>query len=700
MTPERRENLKRLFNPRHAAFVGGNSAALAANQCVKGGFGGEIWGVNPKRDTMAGRPCYAHVEDLPEAPDAVFLAVPSAVAVEAVTALRNAGAGGIVCYTAGFAELGGAGAEHERALIDAAGDMAFVGPNCSGMLNYVESAALWPFDHGGSPGGKPVERGAAFITQSGMLGNTVTMNQRSLPFAYIISSGNQGQLGVEDFLDILIDDPKVTAIGLYIEGLRDVQKFADAAIKALEAGKPIVAQKAGTSEIGAQLTVTHTGSLSGTDDLYQALFDRLGVIRVESGVAMMETLKLITTAGVPEGVRIAGLTCSRGDSTMLADGGEPLGLTFPQPTPDVAAHLQDVLPSIATVANPLDYTTPLWGFEEPLTKAFGVMFEDTYDAAVLVQDYPVLVGGDSYAPYQADVRAFETATAHAGIPGVVCSILPENIDQGAREDIAGRGLAPLQGVNDALKALAGVAAFGMLRKRTDDCIGALRLLPVSPENASARLLDEWEGKQRLSDAGVRVPQGRFVSDEEVPSAAEEIGYPVVVKLASADLPHKTEAGAVQIGLADAGAVARAVDTIRANVRAYDATVSVDRFLVEAMVTNPVAEMLVGVRRDPAFGLVMVVGGGGTMAELMRDTTVLLLPASRESVERAVASLNVSHLLDGFRGAPAGDRNALIDTIMAIAEFAKDNADSLSELDVNPLLVTPNGAWAVDALMRT
>ncbi len=699
MTPERRKNLKRLFAPRHAAFVGGNSAELAARQCVKGGFKGEIWGVNPKRNEMAGLPCFARVEDLPEGPDAVFLAVPSTVAIEAVDILRQVGAGGIVCYSAGFGELGEDGLEHEKAMMEAAGDMAFVGPNCSGMLNFVESAALWPFDHGGAPGGKPVERGAAFITQSGMLGNTVTMNQRGLPFAYIISSGNQGMLGVEDFLDELIEDPRVSAIGLYIEGLRDIGKFAKAAIRALKAGKPIVAQKAGTSEIGAQLTITHTGSLSGTDELYQALFDRLGVIRVDSAVTMMETLKLVTIAGIPKGGRLAGLTCSGGDSTMLADGAEPLGLSYPSASEEVKKTLEEILPPIATVANPLDYTTPLWGNEGELIKAFNTMFDDGFDAAIMVQDYPALVGGDSYAPYLADVRAFESATKNHGIPGVVCSILPENLDEEARDSMIDAGIAPLQGINDALKSLAGAARFGSLRERIGGSTDSLRLLELAGDLSEGQVLDEWQGKQRLKEAGLQIPEGRLVEADDAMKAAEEIGFPVVVKLISADLPHKTEAGAVQVGLANHDDVAAAVRTIQDNVRAYSPDIVAEHFLVEAMVPKPVCEMLVGIRRDLSFGLVMVLGGGGIMAELMRDTGVILLPACREAIADKLAEFKVSQLLDGFRGGAIANREAVIDAILNVAYFAETNADSLLELDINPLMVTTDGVWVVDALLN-
>ena len=334
MTSRSRQNLGRLLAPRHAAFIGGNDAAIAAEHCRAMGFDGPVWGVNPRRQTLAGHPCFANVEDLPEAPDAVFLAAPRSAAIETVEALRRKGAGGVVCFTAGFGELGEEGAALERALVSAAGDMALVGPNCYGLINYVRGVALWPFPFGG----RRVERGVAVVTQSGMLGSDITMNRRSVPLAYVISAGNQAMLGVEDYLDVLIGDPAVMAIGLHVEGLRDVPRFCEAAIRALEAGVPIVALKSGTSEIGRRLTTTHTGSLAGEDDVYQALFDRLGIIRVDSPVQLLETLKVVSLAGVPRGRRLAGFAASGGNVTLLADYAEPLGLSFPSPSPSAEEH--------------------------------------------------------------------------------------------------------------------------------------------------------------------------------------------------------------------------------------------------------------------------------------------------------------------------------------------------------------------------
>ena len=219
MTPERRANLQRLLRPRHIAFVGGRDATIAINEARRRGFAGQMWAVNPKRTELAGLPCVASINDLPEAPDAVYLAIPAGGVVAALQTLAQMGAGGVVCFSAGFKETGDALAE--QALIDATGDMALIGPNCYGVINYIDNAALWSFEHGGwSPG-----YGAAIITQSGMFSSDITMSQRSLPLAYMVSAGNQAVLGQEDFLDVFADDPAVRAIGLHIEGLQDIPRF-------------------------------------------------------------------------------------------------------------------------------------------------------------------------------------------------------------------------------------------------------------------------------------------------------------------------------------------------------------------------------------------------------------------------------------------------------------------------------------------
>ena len=697
MTPQQRENLKRLLAPRHAAFIGGDSAAAAVTQCVAGGFTGEIWGVNSRRNELGGRPCYGRVEDLPEAPDAVFLAVPNDGAVDTVAALARMGAGGIVGYTAGFSETGAEGADLEKRLVAAAGDIALIGPNCSGILNYAHKAALWPFDHSGHGDG----RGVAFVTQSGMLGNTLTMNRRSVPLAYVISSGNQAMLGVEDFLDVLIEDPKVSAVALYIEGLRDIPRFSDVAVRALERNIPIVAFKAGSSRVGSRLTVTHTGSLSGDDELYSALFTRSGVVRVDSPVVMLETLKLITVAGAPRGRRLAALTCSGGDSTMVADAAERLGLILPQPTPDTARKLESLLPPIATVANPLDYTTPLWGQEEAVARTVEALLEDGFDAALMVQDYPIHNPGPSYDPYLADARAFTKASKAAMIPAAVCSVLPDDIDPHTRAMMIESGVAPLQGVNEALAAIAGAAVFGERRAAvTAKGDGDMpRLSPLPKPVGTFETLDEWRGKRLLTESGITVPDGRLTNAANAPAVAKELGFPLAVKMVSSGLPHKTEAGALRLGVADRTGVAAACASIQNSVRDFSPEAVTDSFLVERMVEDSVADIIVGISRNDQFGLVMVLGSGGVLVELVRDAQSLLFPISRDDVSAALGGLRVSALIAGYRGRPPGDRDGSIDAIMRIAQFAESNRDVLVGLDVNPLMVLPAGAVAADVLLQ-
>lgn len=692
MTPRRRANLLRLLKPRHVAVVGGRDAAIVAGECARIGFAGYLWPVNPKRSEIGGHRCFGSVEDLPEAPDAVFLAVPREPAIETLAKLDAMGAGGVVCYTAGFGETGEDGARAEERLVAAAGELALVGPNCYGVINYIDRVALWPFAHGGSCPGY----GAAIITQSGMLSSDLTMSQRSAPFAYMISAGNQAVVHLEDFIDLLCEQPEVRAIGLHIEGLKDVNRFEEVALKALARAVPIVALKTGSSTIGAELTVSHTGSLSGTPELYKALFHRLGVIGVASPTQLLETLKLLCIAGPPKGRRVAGFTCSGGGATMLADHGERIGLEFPAPSPAIAAALRGLLPFTATVSNPLDYTTPIWGIPEKTGPVFSAFLAGGYDAAVILQDYPAPGLDESKPFYLNDAGAFVVAAAATATPAAVCSTLAENIDPDTRARLLAQGVAPMQGLHECLDAIAQGAWYS--RRRTD-ILGQ----PFDPlihgggRLPEAMLLDEAAAKQQLAAAGIPVPEGQVTTGEEAAEVAVRLGFPLALKMLSDRLPHKTEAGAVRLGLSTAEGVTAAIAEMRRAVAAYDRAALSDRFLLERMIPVPVAELMVSVRRDAQFGAAMTLASGGILIELIDDAVTILLPASRGEMEDALGRLRISRLIEGYRGRPRGDRAGLIDLLMRLATYGLKGG--AVEVEINPLFVLEKGAVAVDVLMR-
>ncbi|KZY29560.1 acyl-CoA synthetase, partial [Roseovarius sp. HI0049] len=676
MTPAKRQNFERLLNPRHIAFVGGADAAVAIGEARRAGFAGEMWVVNPKRETLAGLACVASLADLPEAPDAVFLAIPATFVPEAVADLAAMGAGGVVCYTAGFGEAHDEGRALEERLKAAIGDMVLIGPNCYGLINYVGRAALWPFAHGGfCPG-----YGAAIITQSGMFSSDITMSQRSLPLAYMASAGNQADLGLTELVDLLCERPEVRAIGLHIEGLSDIPAFEAAALKALRAGTPVVALKTGRSAIGETLTLSHTGSLAGSAELYEALFERVGVISVTNPSQLLETLKFLTVAGAPEGPEVMGFTCSGGGATMLADHGEAIGLRYPAPDATAGAALRELLPPIATVSNPLDYTTPIWGQPERTAPVFAeALARVPAQATLLVQDYPAPGLDETEELYLNDGLAFAEAANAAGLPAAICATIPENIGAHIREAFIKRGVAPMQGVHETLNAIRDAAWWKAARARIL-CATPDPLVPGG-RGHTVRLLTEAQGKEMLADAGLPVPKGRLTRAGALSETAVEIGFPVALKMMVPGLAHKTEAGAVALGIGTPEALLEAAMRMRTDVAAHRETVVTDAFLVETMAPPPLAELVVGIRRDAQFGLAMTLGSGGILVELLADTVSLLLPVTEAEISRALDRLKVAWLLNGFRGRPAADRKALVAALAGLAEYAVANRATVAEIEI-------------------
>jgi acyl-CoA synthetase (NDP forming) len=692
MTPLRRANFQRLLKPRHIAFMGGRYAMIAVNEARRRGFDGQMWAVNPKRSDLDGVPCVASIADLPVVPDAVYLAIPAGDVVEALRSLALIGVGGVVCFSAGFKEAGDAQAEKD--LVRATGDMALIGPNCYGIINYIDNSALWSFEHGGwSPG-----YGAAIITQSGMFSSDITMSQRSLPLAYMVSAGNQAVLGQEDFLEFFADDPAVRAIGLHIEGLQDIPRFERAAFKALSKGIPVVALKTGSSTIGSELTVSHTGSLSGSAELYEALFARSGIISVSNPSQFLETLKLLCVVGAPKGRRLAGFTCSGGGATMLADYAEKIGLSFLPVDPAQEVDLAALLPKIATVSNPLDYTTPIWGQADLTYPVFSkAVAAIEADSAVLVQDYPAAGLDSSKIYYQRDAVAFARATKEKGLPATICATLPENMDLETRQLLISEGVAPMQGIHETLNAICASAAWSQER---------VRLLSEKPKPLLPALhwceyvmATEDEGKKWLIANGFVVPEGCVVSASDVCKAADEVGYPVVLKMIGPLLAHKTEAGAIALSLNDAEMVNAAVAQMKLDVVAFNPNAITNQFLVEAMSPTPVAELIVTLRRDPQFGMALVLGSGGVLVELVADTITLLLPTSTVEITRALLGLRVGRLLEGFRGGATVDIHKIAAQIYQMCIAYLENCHTIVEIEINPLFVYSEKICAVDALVH-
>lgn len=686
----RRRNLARLLHPRHVAVVGGKAAAEAVRQLDRIGFTGPVWPVNPRRERIEGRTCFASIADLPEAPDAAVVAVPAQACPEVFTALNARGAGGGICFAAGFAEDGESGLERE--LLAAAGDCALVGPNCHGIINCLDRVALWPDDHGA----EPVDHGFALISQSGNVALSTTFQQRSAPLGYVIGTGNQAQLGIEDFIEVLLDDSRVHAIGLFVEGLRDTGRFARAARRALEAGVPLVALKVGASEQGARASRSHTAALTGSDEIHDALFERLGVRRVETPAELIETLKLLCVTGPLVGHRLLSLSCSGGEAAMMADRLEAAGLDCPSPSaPDRAARAFRI--PQASVGNPLDYNTRTWGDFDASADGFETVMRDDYDVTVLVLDFPpperVHPGN-----WRIALDAFIAARSRTDMPAAVLATLPETLPTDARQACLQAGITPLQGLEEGVRALAHAAGWSERRCRALEEAAWQGPLATAVPAGAVDSLDEAASKEALSDFGVPVPAFRVTNTDRAAQVAAELGFPVALKALSSELAHKTDIGGVVLDLDSREAVNRAVANMTARLEA--AGHAPGRWLVERMVPGAMAELIVGIVRDPAVGPMLVIGSGGVLTELVRDTRSILLPATDAEIRRGLDALTVGRILGGYRGG-GGDIEAAVAACSAIARFAQVHADRIVELDVNPLLVLGpgQGVVAADALVR-
>ncbi len=666
-------DLSRLFNPRSVAVIGGGAwCASIISAARRIGFEGDVFPVHPDGKEIAGLKAFRRLEDWQGPIDAAFVGINRHATVEAVTALRDLGAGGAVCFASGFSEASAedeGGADLQARLVAAAGNMPLLGPNCYGFVNALDRVAIWPDQHGM----RPVERGVAILTQSSNIAINLTMQRRGLPIAMMVTCGNMAQTSQAAIASALLDDDRITAFGLHVEGFGDLREWEALAVKAQARGVPLVALKVGRSGQAQRAAVSHTASLAGSDAGAQALLERLGIARLDDLPGFLETLKLLHCTGPLASNRIASISCSGGEASLIADLAEGRDLAFPPLSEQRKTRLREVLGPMVALANPLDYHTYIWRDGDAMTRAWETMTGEGLAMTMSVVDYPPTDAQD----WECATQAALSVRARTGAPFAMVSSLPELMP----EDIAARlmrgGVVPLMGMREALVAIEAAA-----RVRAPD--PAPLLLPGAAEADEA--LSEAEAKAVLAAFGLDVPESRVAGDAaHAGRLARELRGPLALK--GLGLAHKSEQGAVRLGLG--------ADQVEEAARG----IGTDGFLVEEMVSDGVAELLIGVMRDPAHGFVLTLAAGGIFTELLRDRVSLLMPAPAEQVGDALTRLRCYPLLTGFRGRPGADIDAILRAVEAVQAFVVANARDLGEVEINPLICTPDRAVAVDALIR-
>jgi acyl-CoA synthetase (NDP forming) len=666
-------NLSRLLKPRRIAVIGGGAwCASIIRAAERIDYAGEILPVHPDGKEIAGRKAIRRLQDWPGLIDAAFVGINRRGTISVIETLAEMNAGGAVCFASGFTEATAEDAEAsdlQARLVQAAGDMPILGPNCYGYINALDRCAIWPDQHGM----EPVERGVAILTQSSNIAINMTMQQRLLPIAFMITCGNMAQTSQAQIAKGLLDDPRISAIGVHIEGFGNLRDWESLAARASQLGVPIVALKTGKSDQARNAAISHTASLTGSDTGAQAFLNRLGIARLKSVPDFLEALKLLHCVGPLDSNRIAAISCSGGEASLIADMGTDHALDFPSLCEVQERELRTVLGPMVSLANPLDYHTYIWRDAEKMGKAWAAMARNDVSMTLSIVDYPHTDATDWGCATEAAI----TARSESGKPFAVASSLPELMPPPTARHLLAQGVVPLCGLDEALSAIEAATRVG---PPNPDPV----LLPGTILADST--LSEAEAKLALAEHGLEVPAFHIITDaREFTVVARQLSPPFALK--GQGLAHKSDHGAVRLGLS--------TDQLEKAAQ----TMGTGTWLVEEMVTDGVAELLIGVTRDGAHGFVLTLGAGGVLTELLQDTVSLLVPARSEQVEQALKRLRVYPLLAGYRGKPPANMEALLRAVMAIQDYVVANANSVGEVEINPLICTPNRAVAVDALIR-
>jgi acyl-CoA synthetase (NDP forming) len=695
-------DLTRLLHPASIAVIGASTRAGSFGERVLNNlqhYGGRVYPVNARYERIGEHTCYPNVGALPEVPDCAVVTAPREAVEDIVVECAAAGLGGVIVFASGYSETGKDDriAQQQRlASIARESNMRIVGPNCIGVVNAPLDMRVTFMDI--TPIPAPRKHAIGMVSQSGALGMAIAQAVvRGVSFSHVLTSGNSCDVDMADYISYLADDPSCAAIACVFEGMAEPERMLVAAERAWQRDKPLIVFKMATGEEGAAAAMSHTGSLAGTHAAYRAVFRKAGAILVEDFEALAETAAFFAKAHAPKARGVAVVAASGGAAIMAADRAEQFGVPLPQPPANVRDVLMTHIPEFGSARNPCDVTAQVLANPESLNACADALLGDAgYGALVVPQTYgsPLSVKRipvyDSLAAKYGKIACLAWQTEWLEGPGVKDAEECEHV-------------ALFRSMPSCFAALAAWHWRGAKRSA-----GAAKpeATPVDTRNRAAAMiaagggqtLTEREAKEVLALYGVPVV-GELLAQsiDEAVNAAGSLGYPVVLKVESPDLPHKTEAGVVRLNLRDADEVRDAYQTIMARAHAVEPPPRINGVLVQKMMPQGI-ELVVGARIDPLFGPLVVVGLGGILVELLQDSALAPAPLTHDEALELLTQLKGARLLDGFRGMPAVDRGRLANLICGVSAFAADHREAIAELDVNPLICTADGMVAVDALI--
>lgn len=681
-------DISKLLRPRAVAVVGASE---------KSGFGGDtcrnilenqadtshVYPVNPKKETVFGKKCYPTLADLPEEIDLVILCTSQKTIVDFLKQAKAKGAGAAVVYASGYSEVGTAeGKAFEKELVDAAKalDMVVMGPNCAGYINFGDDIFSFAFigDYKGKKGN------IGFVSQSGQFCIDM-MKSAEMKYSFAISAGNSAMVQMEDYLNFLIEDSNTKVIALYLEGVKNPHKFEACLQKAMEKKKPVVILKAGRSPKGQATAASHTGSMAGSDKTYDAVFEKFGVIRADDMQDLRSTASLLATLRVlPKKPAFSAMCLSGGETAVSADTGFLHGIEYPDFSEVTLKKLNDMLPDFATPRNPLDMTAALCYDADAFASGITTVMSDPSIEMGLVGltiSDKVTVSNDIM--FEGIRRAFEQIPDK---PLAVMSFMEAARNKELVERFQNAGIPVLPTTKYGFRALQHLQDF----ISHDTIKREARLAIPEVPSANTRALSEYESKKLLADNGVPVDLGYIAKTKaEVKEYAEKIGYPLVMKVESNDILHKSDVGGVMLNIKSLEQAEEAYDKILANAAQHAPNAKINGILMQKMLKAG-TEMIIGLNSDPQFGPMLLVGMGGVFVEVFKDAALYPVPLNHDEALHMLQSLKSFKLLNGYRGNPPADIEALTDMMVKISDFAYRKKDTLKELDMNPLFVYPKG----------